>query len=97
MSKVHLIISFPHGGQVATEPGDDDGGDQGEGNLERCTSYTWAYWAKIDIIINIITKTTLILILRIIICIIILSIILVKILRGMNTRYRLEGRAGPSS
>ena len=56
---------------------------------------TWAgalhmrvYWAKIDIIINIITKTTLILILRIIICIIILSIILVKILRGMNTRYK---------
>ena len=51
----------------------------------------WAYWAKIDIIINIITKTTLIL--RIIIFIIILSIILIKILRGMNTRYRRAGWA----
>ena len=34
--------------------------------------HMWAYWAKIDIIINISTKTTLIPALMIIICIIIL-------------------------
>ena len=53
----------------------------------------WAYWAKIDIIISIITKTTLILILRIIVITILRIIIIIIIITNKDTRYKRAGWA----